>query len=105
MRTDITRRQFVAASALLGGMAALGCKGSDPSGEPPSWSMIPDQVWVVGIPVHLDLADYCDGDALAFALSETLPPGLQLEGSVISGTPTAPFEATTFVAMAEETAS
>src|SRR5262245_30057865 len=104
MRVQFSRRQFIKAGALLGTLAAFGCTGGTASSEPPAWLTIPDQVWVVGIPVHLDLAEYCtdaDGDELSFALSESLPPGLTLEGSVISGTPTGPFDATAFVAMAE----
>jgi hypothetical protein len=73
--------------------------------QAPAWTTIPDQVWVVGVPVHLDLAAYCtdpDGDALTYALSAPLPEGLTLTGSVISGTPTAAFAAAAFTATADD---
>lgn len=73
--------------------------------QAPVWSVIPDQTWVVGVPVLLDLAAYCtdpDGDALSFSLDLALPPGVTLSGSVISGTPTAEFAQATFVATAAD---
>ena len=73
----------------------------------PVWTTVPDQTWVVGVPVYLDLATFCtdaDGDPLAFSLSSVLPPGVTLSGSVISGTPTAPFSAKQFVATADDRA-
>jgi hypothetical protein len=79
--------------------------GTSTGNGAPEWSTIPDQEWVVGVPVELDLADYCtdpDGDQLAFSLDGQLPPGLTLEGSVIRGTPTAEFAETSMVATADD---
>jgi hypothetical protein len=105
-RASITRRQF-----LIGGSAAIvvvGCgapSDSDDAGTAsdartrrdglvnaaPVWETIPDQSWVVGVPVHFDLREYCsdaDVDELTFSLEGVLPAGLMLVGSVIMGTPT-----------------
>ena len=82
-----------------------GGEDSAAANRAPVWTTIPDQVWVVGVPVHLDLAQYCtdpDGDALTFALSLSLPAGLTLTGSVISGIPSAVFAATSFTATADD---
>jgi hypothetical protein len=79
--------------------------GTSTGNSAPEWSTIPDQAWTVGQPVEFDLADYCsdpDGDDLAFSLDGELPPGLTLEGSVIRGTPTAPFAETPMVATADD---
>lgn len=76
-----------------------------PGNRPPAWTSVPDQTWVVGVPVLLDLAAYCtdpDGDALTFSLDLALPPGLTLSGSVISGTPTAVFATASFTATADD---
>jgi hypothetical protein len=73
--------------------------------QAPSWTAIPNQTWIVGVPVYLDLASYCsdpDGDALTFAVAQSLPPGLTLNGSVISGTPTAPFATQVFTFDADD---
>ena len=76
-----------------------GSAGEGSSGSGPvcgvEWSQIPDQQWVVGQPVEFDLSPYLEGaDAtmLAVALEGALPDGLTLSGSIISGTPSAPFE-------------
>jgi hypothetical protein len=77
----------------------------DGANRAPVWQTIPDQTWVVGVPVMLDLANYCsdpDGDTLAFSLDQTLPAGVTLTGSVISGTPTAETAAAPFVATADD---
>jgi hypothetical protein len=61
------------------------------SNRAPVWVAIPDQSWAVGMPVAFDLRDYCsdaDGDTMTFTLVGTLPAGLSLVGSVLSGTPT-----------------
>jgi putative Ig domain-containing protein len=73
----------------------------------PVWTTVPNLVWTVGVPVSLDLAAYCtdpDGDPLTYSLSLALPPGLTLNGSVISGTPTATYAATQFTAYADDQA-
>ena len=65
--------------------------GRTGANEPPVWAPIPDQSWVVGVPVHFDLRGFCsdpDGDALTFVLTGTLPAGLTLLDGVIMGTPT-----------------
>jgi len=69
------------------------------------WTTIPVQNWVAGQPVFLDLADYAsdaDGDSLTFSLDIALPKGVTLNGSIISGTPEAPMEATSYVASADD---
>ena len=71
----------------------------------PVWATIPDQVWAVGVPVYLDLADYCtdpDGDPLRFFLNQPLPPNVTLNGSVISGIPSTLFSTTQIVAIADD---
>jgi hypothetical protein len=88
------------------GGAPDGTVGDGPVGnQAPVWTTIPDQVWVVGVPVNLDLASYCsdpDGDALTYTLSAALPDGVTLTGSVISGTPTGVFAAASFTATADD---
>lgn len=104
-----TRRAFLrvcgtAAAGLIGAGTIL-LPARRAYAAPPVWSSVPAQVWAVGVPVHLDLAAYCadaDGDPLAFTLDRALPPGVTLSGSVISGTPTGVFSATTFVATADD---
>ena len=63
------------------------------TGDAPVWAEIPDQSIEVGVPFELDLAEFVedpDGDALVFAqVSGDLPDGLTLDGSLISGIPTA----------------
>jgi hypothetical protein len=79
--------------------------GTSTGNNAPQWSTVPDQVWTVGQPVELDLAQYCsdpDGDELTFSLDGELPPGLTLEGSVIRGTPTETFPETSMVATADD---
>lgn len=74
--------------------------------DPPVWAAIPDQAWVVGVPVYFDLAAYCSDadafDALTYSISPTLPAGLTLSGSIISGTPTAELATTAFIATADD---
>jgi hypothetical protein len=124
----VTRGQFIIGGSMVAVAIAVGCgsgttsnrddggvpdgglpDGSVPDGvvanQAPVWTTIPDQVWVVGVPVHLDLANYFtdpEGDALTFALSAPLPDGLTLTGSVISGTPTAVFAAAPYTATADD---
>lgn len=72
---------------------------------PPLWAAIPNQIWAIGVPVYLDLSNYCndpDGDPLSFGLNRSLPFGVTLAGGVISGTPTALFPAATFIATADD---
>ncbi len=104
-----TRRAFLktagaAVLALVGGNALVPtARGA--SAAVPVWSAIPAQSWSVGVPVQLDLANYCsdaDGNPLTFTLDRALPPGLTLTGSVISGTPTQSFSATQFIATADD---
>jgi hypothetical protein len=87
---------------------ALGDSGQDEDAggnRAPQWSTIPDQVWVVGVPVYLDLSEYCsdpDDDDLSFSLDLPLPDGVTMSGSVISGTPTAELAETPFIATADD---
>ncbi|MGH7680476.1 MAG: T9SS type A sorting domain-containing protein [Candidatus Eiseniibacteriota bacterium] len=103
------RREFLKVS----GAVALGLVGAAAVSlpirrahlAPPLWSAIPDQAWAIGVPVYLDLSNYCsdpDGDALTFGLNRPLPAGVNLVGSVISGTPTASFSASSFIATADD---
>ena len=95
-----------------GGDSALGSDGgtSDADVAPgenraPIWREVPRQVWIVGVPVFLDLADYCrdpDGDDLSFSIDAALPAGVTREGSVISGTPESAFAEVTVVARADD---
>jgi len=71
----------------------------------PIWQAIPDQTWAVGVPVYLDLANYAAsqiGANLLFTLNKALPNGVSLNGSVISGTPTATFSGNGYIATAED---
>ncbi|MES9991792.1 MAG: hypothetical protein ABW098_07555 [Candidatus Thiodiazotropha sp.] len=73
--------------------------------EAPVWSTIPAQTWTVGVAVHIDLNDYvtdADGDTLTFSLDQALPDGVTLDGSVISGTPTAETATASYVATADD---
>ena len=120
-----TRRQFIRkAGYMVVGVALLGCggdgggaatdRGTTGSGatgsgasdnEAPLWSRIPAQAWTVGVPVYIDLQDYVtdpDGDTLTILLDKALPEGVTLDGSVISGTPTAATASTTYVATADD---
>jgi Putative Ig domain len=104
-----TRRGFLKAASRAA-MALLGVSSFLPSvrrafAAAPVWTTIPPQVWTIGLPVSLDLKAYCtdaDGDPLTFTLDRALPPGLTLNGSIISGTPTAVFSAAQFVASADD---
>jgi hypothetical protein len=105
-----TRRELLVGGGVLAVAVAAGCHGSvtsDPDAAPgaPVWTTIPDQVWVVGVPVYLDLATYCtdpDGDPVTFSLSAALPAGVTLSGSIISGTPTAELATASFTAAADD---
>lgn len=115
-----TRRQFIRnAGYMVVGVALLGCGddggdaatdgGATDSGatdnEAPLWSRIPTQAWIVGVPIYIDLEDYVtdpDGDALTILLDKALPEGVTLNGSVISGTPTAATASATYVATADD---
>ena len=104
-----SRRGFlkVAGTAAIGLMGAASLPGlvRKALAAAPVWTAIPNQVWAVGVPVRLDLAAYCtdpDGDPLTFSISPPLPPGLALNGSVISGTPTQTFSTAQFVATADD---
>ena len=103
-----TRRAFlkkcgVAAIVLVGAPSAF--RPVRPAfSEEPEWSEIPPQEWAVGVPVFLDLADYCSQDpsTFFFELDQPLPPGVTLNGSVISGTPVEEFPPTEYVAIAHD---
>ncbi len=127
---QVTRRSVLQGTGVLVAVALTGCgddAGGDGSGgpgaggpgggggaggstgtnQPPVWQEIPEQVWMVGIPVYLDFALYCsdaEGAALTFTLDNPLPPGLALNGSVISGVPTTEFPTTPFVITADDSA-
>lgn len=103
----ITRRLFLIGGGSMIAVAAACGSDSGPGGtnEGPVWSPIPDQSWAIGVPVSFDLRDYCtdaDGDTLTFSLVAPLPPGLSLEGSVISGIPTEVTSPAAFTAMADD---
>ena len=110
-----TRRQFICNAGYVAvGVALLGCGGDGgdtptdggaTNNEAPAWSRIPTQAWIVGVPVYIDLKDYVtdpDGDALAISLDKALPDGVTLNGSVISGTPTAVTASALYVATADD---
>ena len=108
-REATTRRGFLktcgTAAIGLAGLGGLAIPFRKAIAAPPVWTTVPTQVWTVGVPVLLDLANYCtdaDGDALAFSLNRSLPPGVTLTGSVISGTPTTAFSAASFIATADD---
>jgi len=104
----LSRRQFVQGVSVvvtvLATGGAVGC-GGNPGASGLVWSPIPDQVWVVGVPVMLDLAAYVsdpNGNPLTFSLDGDLPSGVILNGSVIAGTPDAPFPTTPYVCSADD---
>jgi hypothetical protein len=110
-----TRRQFIRNTGYFAAGVALfgyGCEGGNTSSdgtetdnEVPVWRSIPTQAWIVGVPVYIDLMDYVtdpDGDTLAISLDKALPDGVTLNGSVISGTPTAVTPSVQYVATADD---
>ena len=107
-----TRRQFILnVGYAAASVALLGCgsddneTATDSNNEAPVWSRIPTQAWIVGVPVYIDLKDYVidpDGDALVISLDKALPDGVTLDGSVISGTPTAVTASALYVATADD---
>jgi hypothetical protein len=104
----LSRREFVQIVAQATAVIAAGAGMLSPAialALPPVWEPVPDQTWVIGVPVHLDLADYCtdpEGAALVYSMDGALPAGITLDGSVISGTPTAEFSAAEFRATADD---
>jgi hypothetical protein len=67
-----------------------GCQSGSTPNNPPTTSGIADQTILLGQPYQLDLKNYFsdpDLQSLTFA-AQGLPAGLNLSGSVISGTPT-----------------
>jgi hypothetical protein len=105
---DTTRRGFLkkcgaVAIAVAGATSVLG-PARAAFGEDLVWSDIPPQDWAVGIPVYLDLADYCSPDPskYTFELDPPLPTGVTLSGSIISGTPAEALPETHFVAIASD---
>ena len=104
----VTRRNFMkrattAFTALALGAAAL--ISTKAKAAAPVWATIPNQLWRLGEPVFLDLSDFVtdtDGDALRFSLNLPLPPGITLNGSVISGVPTTEFPTAAFTATADD---
>ena len=104
-----TRRGFLKAcgTAAIAFVAGAACDTPIRKARttPPVWRTIPNQVWTLSVPVYLDLAAYCtdaNGDPLTFGLDQSLPPGVVLNGSVISGTPSALFSAVPFTATADD---
>jgi hypothetical protein len=104
-----TRRDFLKACGAVAmtisgvGPFLVAAKKSDAAGL--SWRTIPPQTWLVGVPVYLNLADYCNNPnniALTYFVDSPLPPGVALHGSVITGTPTVDFQASDFVAIATD---
>lgn len=63
-----------------------------PANAAPSWSAVPDQNLIVGNAYNLNLADFTndgDTDPLTYSIQlGTLPTGLSLTTSTVSGTPT-----------------
>ena len=105
----LTRRQFIhKAGYTAAGFALLGCSSGDvgtTDSEATLWNRIPTQAWIVGIPVYIDLSDYVTvpiGVALTISIDKTLPEGVTINGSVISGTPTAVSESVLYVATADD---
>ena len=104
-----TRRSFLklcsaTVAACLGGVASL-TPFRRAFAAVPVWTTIPNQSWTVGVPVSLNLSAYCtdqDGGTLLYSLDRQLPPGVTLNGSIISGTPTASFAAAPFIATADD---
>ncbi|MES9991791.1 MAG: hypothetical protein ABW098_07550 [Candidatus Thiodiazotropha sp.] len=96
-----TRRQFIRNTGYVAmGIAFMGCEFGAPV-----WSAIPPQTWTVGVPVYLDLNDYVsdpNGDPLTFTLDTPLPDGVTLNGSVISGTPTAATASASYAVTADD---
>ncbi|MES9972377.1 MAG: hypothetical protein ABW092_20280 [Candidatus Thiodiazotropha sp.] len=79
--------------------------GPTSDNQAPVWSAIPAQTWTVGVAVYIDLNDYvtdADGDALTFSLDRALPDGVTLNGSIISGTPTAETASADYTATADD---
>jgi hypothetical protein len=103
-----SRRAFMLNARAISLVAVVGTAlqmSRDTKAAAPVWTVIPDQTWVVGQPVNLDLRNYCsdaDANMLTFVLSGTLPPGVTINSGVISGTPTAEFAASTYVAFADD---
>lgn len=104
-----TRRGFLKACGTAAITVVAGAAATFPLRKAfaavPVWATIPTQVWAVGVPVQLNLANYCtdaDGDPLTFELDQPLPPGVTRNGSVISGTPTGVFAARQYVATADD---
>ena len=87
---------------------AVGAAGLIPGrakAAPPVWTTVPNQLWRIGESVYLDLSDFvtdADGDELSFTLDFALPPGITIDGSVISGIPTSEFASTEFTATADD---
>ena len=103
--TMTTRRQFLKITGAIVTMSSMFSWHRFARAELPVWTTIPVQNWIAGQPVFLDLADYvsdADGDSLTFSLDIALPKGVTLNGSIISGTPEAPMEATSYVASADD---
>lgn len=104
-----SRREFLKGStAIAAGAVGVGIAGWPDvvwAADDPIWLAIPDQTWAVGVPVNFDLANYATsqiGAELLFSLNKILPNGVSLNGSVISGTPTATFSDSGYIATAED---
>lgn len=77
-----------------------------PANAAPTWTAIPDQDWIIGNSVSIDLDDFADDldvETLTYSIvTGTLAAGLSLSGSVISGTPTTSGETDSITVRADD---
>lgn len=77
-----------------------------PANSAPTWDSVPDQDLIVGNSLTLNLGDYADDadtEPLTYTVqSGTLPTGLTLSGSTISGTPTVAGESSAVTVRADD---
>lgn len=77
-----------------------------PANSAPTWDSVPDQDLIVGNSLSLNLGDYADDsdtDPLTYTVeSGTLPTGVTLSGSTISGTPTTAGESSAVTIRADD---
>jgi hypothetical protein len=105
----LTRRKFVSSATAAAATCAVASTAAliprPAKAAAPVWNGPGNQLWAIGQPVLLDLADFVtdpDGDPLQITLDVALPPGVTLNGTVISGTPTAEFPTTQYVVTADD---
>ena len=92
-------------AVLASGPVFSGLGGFAMAADPVWTGTIPDQNWTLGIPVYLDLRTFVsdpDCDRLTFSVDQPLPPGLNLNNGVISGTPASQVAALNLIATATE---